>query len=432
MPEQPVTFEPPRGMRDFYPADMERRNRLFDTWSRAARLFNFEQYDACVVESLDLLKRKGGEEIVGQIYAFKDKSDRDLALRPEMTPTLARMVAARQGQMAFPLKWFAIAQCFRYERTTRGRKREHYQWNLDVVGEESIGAEAEVLACAITALADLNLNARDFQVHYSSRALLSDLLAQAGIEQSFHPAVFLALDKRGKIPDAEIELLLKQSGLDHAAAQAAMKLSAIGTLEQAAAMAGASSKSAAQLAELRRRMEEYGMGNYMLFDIGVVRGLGYYTGAVFEAFATGAGMRALFGGGRYDRLLRDLGGGEMTAVGLGFGDVVITDLLAEKNAGCRPDDAPATDLAVGFMDDAQRPAAIKLAAAWRAAGRRVDLALRAEKPKRFFGRVGKGNVAEAVFLGPDDLASGAARLKNLRDRSERKLLLIEPLAPRPA
>ena len=140
---EPLSFEPPRGMRDFYPEDMVWRNRVFDAWRKASEAFGFQSYDACVVETLELLQRKSGEEVSEQIYHFEDKSGRKLALRPEMTPTLARMIAAKQGQLSFPVKWFTVAQCFRYERMTRGRKREHYQWNMDVIGEESVSAEAE-------------------------------------------------------------------------------------------------------------------------------------------------------------------------------------------------------------------------------------------------------------------------------------------------
>jgi histidyl-tRNA synthetase len=423
MPETEIHFEPPRGMRDFYPEDMTARNAVFGAWTRAALGFGFDQYDSCVVESLELLKRKSGEEITDQIYTFKDKSDRDLALRPEMTPTLARMIAARQGQLSFPLKWFTIAQCFRYERTTRGRKREHYQWNLDIVGEESLGAEAEILACALSALAALGLGEKEIQVRYNNRALLADLFAKAGIRDECHQPTFLALDKRGKIPDAEIVILLKQAGLDEWAVDAVLKIMAINTLAEARSFIGADTPALATAAELPRRMADYGLENRLCFDMGVVRGLGYYTGIVFEAYALEHKMRALFGGGRYDRLLSDLGGNRMTAVGLGFGDVVITDLLGETGKIQSLAGADKVDLAIGFMEEAQRPAAVRIAQAWRSSGKRVDLGLCAEKAKRFFGRVGKGGVMEAVFLGPDDITSGNVRVKNLRDRAERQLSL---------
>ena len=168
-----ISFEPPRGMRDFYPEDMAWRNRVFDAFRAAGAAYGFEPYDACVVESYDLLARKAGEEVGEQIYHFRDKSDRHIALRAEMTPTLARMVAQRQGSLAFPLKWTTIAQCFRYERMTKGRKREHYQWNCDIIGEESMLAEVEVLGAACDALRRMGLSSADFKVHVSNRARCS-------------------------------------------------------------------------------------------------------------------------------------------------------------------------------------------------------------------------------------------------------------------
>lgn len=412
-------------MRDFYPEDMTLRNAVFAAWTKAAQQFGFAQYDACVVESLELLKRKSGEEIVEQIYAFQDKSGRALALRPEMTPSLARLIAARQGALVFPLKWFAIAQCFRYERMSRGRKREHYQWNLDIVGEAALSAEAEVLACALRALELLGLGAGDVIVHFNNRALLADLLAKAGIAAAHHPATFLALDKRGKIDEAEIDKLLTAAGLDAASLAAVFKITTIQSIEQAEAFLEGAPPSLQTVRALADLLAGYGLADRLKFDIGVVRGLGYYTGIVFEAFDAEAKFRAIFGGGRYDRLLEDVGGKAQPAVGLGFGDVVIGELLAEKNklTGAREN----LELAVGYMDDAQRTTAIRIAQARRRQGDRVELALHAEKPKNFFARVGKGGVRQAIYLGPDDLARGTARVKNLEARTETEAPLAQLL-----
>ena len=215
-----ISFEPPRGMRDFYPEDMAWRSRVFDAFRAAGEAAGFRQYDACVVESYELLARKAGEEVGEQIYHFFDKSERHLALRAEMTPTLARMVAQRQKELSFPLKWTTIAQCFRYERMTKGRKREHYQWNLDIIGEDSVLAEAEVIGAACDALRRMGLSSADFKVHVSSRKFLGELLAKSGIAPDRHAQVFLALDKRGKMPDAEIAAMLKDGGLSAAEIEA--------------------------------------------------------------------------------------------------------------------------------------------------------------------------------------------------------------------
>jgi histidyl-tRNA synthetase len=425
MPD-PISFSPPRGMRDFYPEDMALRNAIFEAWMAAARRFGFEHYDACVVESLDLLKRKGGEEIVDQIYTFKDKSDRDLALRAEMTPTLARMIVARQHELAFPIKWFTIAQCFRYERMTRGRKREHYQWNLDIVGEPSMMAEAEVIATAVQALRLLGLNTADVKVHVNSREVLAEILSKLGIPRDHHAATFLALDKRGKLPDEEIVALLKINGLDQAHIDPVFRILNLKTLDELAAMLGERTPALDRLLEFFELMKHYGAADMVEFDISVIRGLGYYTGIVFEGFDTAHSLRAIFGGGRYDNLLSDIGGKPATAVGLGFGDVVIAELLADK--GILPHPSAQRDVAVAFMDDTQRLAALQITRILRESGINVDVGLHPEKPKNFFGRAGKGGFRRAILVGPDDLTRGTVRIKNLADRTETEMSLSTPPA----
>lgn len=422
MDEQPkISFEPPRGMRDFYPEDMVWRNRVFDAFRAAGEAAGFEPYDACVVESYELLARKAGEEVGEQIYHFRDKSDRHIALRAEMTPTLARMVAQRQGSLAFPIKWTTIAQCFRYERMTKGRKREHYQWNCDIIGEESVLAEVEVLGAACDALRRMGLSRDDFRVHVSNRALLSELLAASGIPADLHAQVFLALDKRGKMPDEEIAAMLRDGGVDDAGVKAAFAIMDLKTLDEAKRLAGAGSPAVAQLRELFRLAGLAGFADCLVFDISVIRGLSYYTGIVFECFDTQREFRAIFGGGRYDNLLTTIGGDPATAVGLGFGDVVVTELLKARLGADAP--APKKGVYVGWMFPEQRDAALKLAAKLRAQGECVNLALRKAKPKQFFSRAGASSCAKAVFLGPDDVAAGRAKMKDLATREETALEL---------
>ena len=405
-----ISFEAPRGMRDFYPEDMVWRNKVFDAFRAAGEAAGFQPYDSCVVESYELLARKAGEEVGEQIYHFFDKSERHIALRAEMTPTLARMVAQRQKELSFPLKWTTIAQCFRYERMTKGRKREHYQWNVDIIGEDSILAEVEVLGAAIDALRRMGLSTSDFKVHVSSRKFLGQLLEKSGIAAEKHAQVFLALDKRGKMPDSEIAEMLKDGGLSED--------------EVAATFAIMDTKSYAEcpeLVELFRLAELAGFADALQFDISVIRGLSYYTGVVFECFDTAGEFRAIFGGGRYDNLLTTIGGEPTSAVGLGFGDVVVTELLKSRlgeNAA-----TAVKGVAVGFMFPEQRDAAVKLAAKLRREGERVNLALAPQKPKKFFSHAGSSGVAKAVFLGPDDVEKGVARLKDLQTREESDLCL---------
>ena len=406
-----ISFEPPRGMRDFYPEDMAWRNRVFDAFRAAGEAAGFRQYDACVVESYELLARKAGEEVGEQIYHFFDKSERHLALRAEMTPTLARMVAQRQKELSFPLKWTTIAQCFRYERMTKGRKREHYQWNLDIIGEDSVLAEAEVIGTACDALRRMGLSPADFKVHVSSRKFLGELLAKSGIAADRHAQVFLALDKRGKMPDAEIAAMLKDGGLSDAEIEATFAI-----------METKDYSACPELVELFRLAEIAGFADCLEFDISVIRGLSYYTGVVFECFDTKGEFRAIFGGGRYDNLLTTIGGEPTSAVGLGFGDVVVTELLKARLG----EDAAAArkGVAIGFMFPEQRDAAVALAARLRKSGECVDLALRSQKPKKFFSHAAESGAAKAVFLGPDDVEKGVARMKDLSTREETEMELV--------
>ena len=406
-----ISFEPPRGMRDFYPEDMAWRSRVFDAFRAAGEAAGFRQYDACVVESYELLARKAGEEVGEQIYHFFDKSERHLALRAEMTPTLARMVAQRQKELPFPLKWTTIAQCFRYERMTKGRKREHYQWNLDIIGEDSVLAEAEVIGAACDALRRMGLSPADFKVHVSSRKFLGELLAKSGIAADRHAQVFLALDKRGKMPDAEIAAMLKDGGLSDAEIEATFAI-----------METEDYSACPELVELFRLAEIAGFADCLEFDISVIRGLSYYTGVVFECFDTKGEFRAIFGGGRYDNLLTTIGGEPTSAVGLGFGDVVVTELLKARLG----EDAAAArkGVAIGFMFPEQRDAAVALAARLRKSGECVDLALRSQKPKKFFSHAAESGAAKAVFLGPDDVEKGVARMKDLSTREETEMELV--------
>ncbi|MDD2599727.1 MAG: histidine--tRNA ligase, partial [Kiritimatiellae bacterium] len=381
MSNTPPSFAPPRGMRDFYPEDMRLRNQVFDAWRKASAAYGFQPYDACVVESLELLQRKSGEEVADQIYHFEDKSGRKLALRPEMTPTLARMIAARQGRLNFPVKWYTTAQCFRYERMTRGRKREHYQWNMDIVGEESISAEIEVLAASVMALQHMGLPEHAYFIHINNRALLAELLENTGIPPTHHAAVFLALDKRGKISDNEIKSLLEKENLPRTAIDKTFELLGVESLEQAAELAAPGSPAIRELRTLFELAEIYNIHERLRFDISIIRGLSYYTGIVFEAFDAKREFRAIFGGGRYDSLLTAIGGAPTPAVGLGFGDVVIMEVLQEYLEHAAS--SPRSGVIIGYMQPEQRLAATRLACQLRREGEDVDLMLQHLKPRQF-------------------------------------------------
>lgn len=408
-------FAPPRGMRDFYPEDWRAREALFSIWRATAERFGFEGWDAPVVETMELLERKAGEEISEQIYGFEDKSGRRLALRPELTPSLARMIIARQGSLVFPLKWSAIGQCFRYERMTRGRKREHYQWNLDIVGEESVMAEAEVIGAAVAALRAMGLTDRHFQVRVGSRSILSALFKQEGISEEHYMPCYLALDKKGKISNEEIEAMLHAGGLKdkqieliHFLLTAPELVRVSNYLKRDDPNTNAAHNQLMHVFELAQKM---GFFEYVNFDLSIVRGLGYYTGIVFEAFDTAGKFRAIFGGGRYDSLLAALGGEKMPCVGLGFGDVVIQELLTDL--GITPGGKRVVDYAIGYMSEECRALSMQAATKLRAAGKSCDLGLSPEKAKKFFSRADKTGAERAIYIGPSEAESGKFNIKTM-------------------
>ncbi|MBM4383123.1 MAG: histidine--tRNA ligase [Deltaproteobacteria bacterium] len=413
---------PPRGTRDFYPDDMRLRAWLFERFRSTALAFGFEEVDAPVVEHAELYLRKAGEEIVEQLYHFQ-LHDRHLALRPELTPSLARMVMARQGALRLPLRWFAIPQCWRYERLQRGRRREHYQWNMDVWGEADVTAEAELIAAIFHALDAMGLAAGDVRMRVNHRALLEESL-RAGVlakrPDAFAPLCVI-VDKLTKIGrDAVIDQLTEASGavqLARAEGEAVVALLEARGLDDAARLAGAASPALAQLRRLFELLAAYGVADRVAFDASVVRGLAYYTGVVFEAFDTAGELRAVCGGGRYDRLVETLGGKPLPAVGFGFGDAVIAELLAER--GKLPTLTRALDAVVFPLGDDERPAAVRLARALRAQGKTVELVLSNLKPKRVFADANKAGARHVYLIGPEERARGVVRVKDLATEEQR-------------
>ncbi|HUE00286.1 MAG TPA: histidine--tRNA ligase [Bryobacteraceae bacterium] len=418
-----MQLEPPRGMRDFYPEDLELRDRIFAAWTAASTLHGFQRFEPPVVESFELLARKAGEEVAQQIYHFEDKSNRQLALRPEVTPSLVRMISARPQDIVFPAKWWTIGQCFRYERMTRGRKREHFQWNLDIVGEPSVQAEAWILAGVTSALAALGLGPQDVRIHINNRQVVAYLLCELGVPLDQHVDVFMVLDKKGKVPVETLQEMLVEKGLAVQTADAV-----IGQLGSEAADSLTEGPLAASPAaeEVRRLLDladAMGFGEYLRFDSGVVRGLSYYTGAVFEGFDTARRFRAIFGGGRYDNLFADMTGVARPAVGMGFGDVVIAEILTELR-GFSPA-KPKVEVCVGMFDAALSRDAARVAAELVAAGIQTDLAFSAGKPGKFFGYADRRGARFTVFLAPNELRDGAAAVKEMASGEQRTVRLAE-------
>jgi len=411
-------FQPVRGTRDFYPPELARRGWLFDVWRRTARAFGFEEYDACVLESEELYVRKAGDEITEQLYRFEDKGGRPLALRPEMTPTLARMILQRRNALTFPLKWFSIPQCFRYERMTRGRKREHYQWNVDIVGQPHAVAEVELLSILITALEAMGLGPGQVRILLNDRRLLNAMLEHLGVPAEVHLPVMVVIDKRDKVSPEALDALLAEQGLTPAQVAGLGEFLRMGSLTEVQARLG-DVPAVAELGALLERLEQVGFAGWAAFDVTVVRGLSYYTGTVFELRDAGGRLRAICGGGRYDSLLSAYGGDPIPAVGFGFGDVVILELLADL--GLLPEPAPALDFAVVPFGEAQYDAALEVSQRLRRLGYRVTADFSGRKLGRALQREGEAGTRRAVLLMPEEMARGELVVRDLVDRSEVRL-----------
>ena len=405
-----------RGTRDFYPEDMRVRNWLFDNFQSAARSHGFEEYDAPLLEHEELYTRKQGEEITQQLYGFEDKGGRRVSLRPEMTPSLARMVMARAGALPTPIKWFSIPQCWRYERTQRGRGREHYQWNVDVWGAEGIEADAELISVLATFFRSVGLGPEDLVIRVSSRKVLEEVLGSVGVSGEAFPAVCVIVDKMGKIPEEAMSAQLAEQGLDADAISTIRSTLGLQDLDALSSALGDDSPAVSELTSLFSLIDSYGIPDWVAFDASVVRGLAYYTGPVFEAHDRAGELRAIVGGGRYDRLLSTLGGRDMPATGFGFGDMVIMELLASK--GLVPELSSGNQDLVVSSDESLRPAAMSVAQRLRASGRTVDLVLEDKRMKWVFRHAERSGAQRLVMVMPEEWGAGNVRIKDLESGEE--------------
>ena len=405
-----------RGTRDFYPEDMRVRNWLFEKFHSAALSHGFEEYDSPVLETEELYTRKSGEDITQQLYNFKDKGDRRVSLRPEMTPSLARMVMARSGILPLPIKWYSIPQCWRYERTQRGRGREHYQWNVDIWGAEGVEADAELISVLAHFFESVGLSEEDLVIRVSSRKVLEEVLGKLGISGDDFSKTCVIMDKMDKLPPEAIQTQLAEIGLDQGAVSTIQEFLAIDGLEQLSEELGEDSIAAHEIRSLFSLVESYGLEEWISFDASVVRGLAYYTGPVFEANDRSGDLRAICGGGRYDRLIGTLGGKDLPATGFGFGDMVIMELLESK--GLLPVLSQGVSDVVFGMGPELRGAAMKVANQLRSRGRRVDLVLEDKRMKWVFKHADRISADRLVMVMPDEWANGIVKIKELSTGEE--------------
>ncbi len=408
-----------RGTRDFYPEDMRLRNWLFDNFTYASLLHGFEEYDSPILEHEELYTRKQGEDIVKQLYNFEDKGSRKVSLRPEMTPSLARMVMSRAGVLPMPIKWFSIPQCWRYERTQKGRGREHYQWNVDVWGTNEISADAELFSVIVTFLESVGLTENDVVIRVSSRKVLEEVLGSLGIEGDLFAQTCVIVDKMDKLsPEAINEQL---SGLGHSKEVISTIQSTLGinSLKSLKNTLKKDSEALNDLQTLFEAIESYGISDWVEFDGSIVRGLAYYTGCVFEVNDREGKFRAICGGGRYDKLLSTLGGKDLPATGFGFGDMVIMELLADKNL--LPELLSGVEDVVISLSSDLRNVAVKVASVLRSSDRLVDLVLDDKKMKWAFKHAERIGATRIVIVGKEEWSRQKIKIKDLETGEETEL-----------
>ncbi len=414
-----MSTQPLPGFRDFYPADLAFRNHIFEAWRRVAGRYGFEEFDGPPLEPLELYTAKSGEEIVGQLYNFEDKGGRQVSLRPELTPTVARMIAARAGGMKKPIRWFSIGQMFRYERQQKGRLKEFYQLNCDLIGEPGPLADAELIALAIDSMRAFGLGADAVRVRISDRRILAALLDSLGQTAEQCAVWFQILDKALRTPEEVSRDKLRGAGVSDAAIGTVLGLSRQGGWDGLEERMGEDPRVLSAMDSLlavKRGLDEMGLGGFVDFDLTIVRGLAYYTGTVFELFDAGRSLRAIAGGGRYDGLLQQLGGVDLPAVGFAIGDVVLGDLLKER--GLAPAAASAIDAFVAGVMPEDHPHLLRIVHQLRDAGVRVEYSLREDALGKQLKLADARQARFAVVIGPDDRAKGEAQLKDLNTKAQ--------------
>jgi len=417
-----MAWAPPRGTRDFYPEQLRIHNKLFSSWRESALRYGFEEYNSSILEQEEVYILKSGQEIVGQLFNFIDKGGRRVSLRPEMTPTFARMVAAKGSSLAKPLKWFSIVQCFRYERMSRGRKREHYQWNLDIVGVSDVTAEVELLAVATDLLEQWGLNSDDVVIRISHRGLLGEVLKGLAVPEEKKTDVFGIIDKRGKEPDEALCDQLAKQGMSTSLVQdlfAMLDEKSFDVFHRFFSEKGLKVEPLEELKKMFYYLELYGIQNYCEFGPSIVRGLPYYTGSVFECFDREGKFRAVFGGGRYDNLLDLFGAGKQPAAGLGFGDVVIMEILSDK--GMISQIPQPLDFFLIPYSDSERPKAVQTVQALRKQGFASDLLLGSKKLKGALREAARLGPERVVLFLPDEVEQGLIVLRDLNSGQEMRV-----------
>jgi len=404
---------PVKGTRDFYPEDMAVRTWLHQTVRKVSESFGYQEWEGPFLESIDLYAAKSGEELVNQqSYVFPDRDGDLITLRPELTPTLARMVAKHQQQLVYPLRWWSFGPFWRYERPQKGRSREFFQWNVDLIGVNSPEADAEIVAIVASFFSEVGLSPEQVNIHVNDRRLVDAELNSLNVPASEHPAIYRLIDRRDKLREAEWEAYAQELGIDDRTLTGLKSLLADDQLW----------KKSDQLIRFFNAIEAMGLCDWVSYDPGIIRGLDYYTGVVFEAQeAVGDIRRAVLGGGRYDNLMEEVGGEPLPAAGFAMGDMVISLILQKHNLiPSNLASYPASVLVTVFDNDTQ-PASLALAAELRRAGLSVDCFPEAAKLGKQFKYADRQGIRLAVVLGSDEIHNNLVSIKDLKTGAQQSV-----------
>lgn len=413
-------IQPVKGTRDFYPELMAVRMWLYEKAASVAGQFGYQEYEGPLIESLELYAAKSGDELVkDQSFVFEDRGGNLITLRPELTPTLARMVVQRQNQLLFPLRWWSFGPFWRYERPQKGRTREFFQWNIDLIGPNSAAADAELIAIVAYFFKEVGLTPSEAQILVNNRQLMEQEIAALGVSPQEYKTIFRLIDRREKLPLDKWQAYASELGLQS---------SQITALDRLLSDQGLWEKSTA-LQELFPALNALGVSDYIQFAPQVIRGLDYYTGTVFEAQAIKGDLRrSILGGGRYDNLLSDVGGDSIPAVGFAMGDLVITLVLEELGLIPGEISSPPARILVTIFSDETYLASLAAANQLRSAGLKVNCYPQAEKLSKQLKYADRSGISLVILLGPDEISSGSMTIKNLATGEQSTLK--QDIAPR--
>ncbi len=411
-----MKIPPVKGTRDFYPPEMARRNWIIDGWKKVSLRNGFEEYDGPIFEHLMMYQIKSGQEIVEQLFSLQDRGGRELAIRPEITPTLARMVNQQINSLPRPIKWFSVPRLCRAERPQKGRLREFFQWNIDIIGADRSEADAEIIFTTLDYLRMVGLTARDIRAKVSSRRLLATVLTSIGISGERLDSLYVVLDKKPKLPAETFGAVLAEQVPNKEQAGKILRFMSLDSIERIAEVTEPNEALLRAIDELNTvftTLNWMGVGDYCVFDPSIVRGLAYYTGVVFEVHDIAGELRAICGGGRYDNLLRDFGGPPIPATGMGMGDTVLEILLRER--ALLDEQVPKRELEyfVAFTDERLQPTVYQLTAQIRARGHSANFSYKQGGLSKQLKEAAGQNVKKCIIIGQEYSQNRQVAVKNM-------------------